>query len=372
MIPVEVAAHTPIGLEAVTAAELNGLGLEVVRVRENEGLVEWRGSPSDVAAANLVLRTAERITLVLDHFRALHFPELRRKAAAIEWERWIGPADAVALRVTSKRSKLYHERGIAERVAGAISDRLGREVAIVSGEELDDPAAHAQLVLVRVFKDEVTIRLDTSGTRLHRRGYRQATAKAPLRETLAAAMLAASGWRPGNALVDPFCGAGTIPIEAALWARGFAPGRRRGFRFERWPEAIARPELESPAPSDAPIVGSDREAGAIDASTSNAARAGVEEHVTFLRRTLSQCEPPVGASTGWIVTNPPYAVRTDRGDDVHALYETLGRVLREPFDGWRCTMLCAEASHARATGLQWEHAATVSNGGLRVAVLHLV
>ena len=127
-------AHCPIGLERITAAELAGLGLRVAAAREDEGRVEWTGSLADVAAANLVSRTAERITLTLGRFRAMHFPELRRKAAQFEWERWIGPEDRVALRITSKRSKLYHERAIGERVAGAIGDRLGRTVELASGE----------------------------------------------------------------------------------------------------------------------------------------------------------------------------------------------------------------------------------------------
>lgn len=364
-------AHCPIGLEDVTAAELAGLGLHVDTARPNEGRVEWTGSLADVAAANLVSRTAERITLTLGSFRALHFPELRRKASQIEWERWIGPTDRVALRVTSKRSKLYHERAIAERLAGAIGDRVGRAIAVASGDELDDPAADVQLVLVRVFKDEATVRLDTSGPRLHRRGYRQATAKAPVRETLAASILAASGWRPGHALVDPFCGAGTFPIEAALWSDGIAPGAQRSFRFERWPQAVARPELVAPESTAAtPLVGSDRDAGAIEASRANAARAGVT--VEFVQRALSEAEAPAGASTGWIVTNPPYALRTDAGGDMRDLYGAFGQILRDRFAGWHCTMMCADEAFARATGVAWDVGALVSNGGVRVRLLHRV
>ena len=368
----DLVAHAPIGLEDVTASELAGLGLRVERVGTNEGRVEWTGSLADVAAANLVLRTAERITLALGRFRALHFAELRRKAAGLEWERWIGPDDRVALRVTSKRSKLYHERAIGDRVAGAIGDRLGHEIEIVAGAALDDPDAGVQLVLVRVFRDEVAVRIDTSGPRLHRRGYRQQTAKAPVRETLAAALLAASGWRPGEALVDPFCGAGTFPIEAALWARGVAPGTERSFRFEHWPQPVLRPELVAPAPAAAPIAGSDRDAGAIEASRANAVRAGVDGAVEFTRRTVSEVELPDGASSGWIVTNPPYDVRTEAGGDVRDLYGAFGQVLRERFAGWRCTMMCADDAFARATAIDWDVGPLVSNGGVRVRVLHRV
>ena len=364
-------AHCPIGLEDVTAAELNGLGLRVEAAPAGEGRVEWTGSLGDVAAANLVLRTAERITLALGRFRCLHFPELRRKAAQLEWERWIGPDDAVVLRVTSKRSKLYHERAIAERIAGAIGDRLGREVDVLPGDAIDDPETRAQLVLVRLFRDEATLRIDSSGPRLHRRGYRLATAKAPVRETLAASILAASGWRPGHALVDPFCGAGTFPIEAALWASGRAPGFARGFRFERWPQAVERPELVAPDDTPTvPIVGSDRDAGAIEASVANAARAEVD--VDFVRRNLSEAIPPDGATPGWIVTNPPYALRTASEGDVRDLYGAFGQILRGPFAAWRCTMMCADPAFARATGLDWDAGPLVDNGGVRVRILHRV
>lgn len=365
-----LAAHCPIGLEAVTASELAGLGLRVERVRENHGVVDWTGSLADVAAANLVLRTAERITLRLEPFRAVHFAELRRKAANVEWERWIDDDDAVIVRVTSRRSKLYHERGVAERVAGAIEDRLGRTVEVAPADTLDDPDARVQLLVVRVQNDRVTLRLDTSGPRLHRRGYRQATAKAPLRETLAASILAWSGWRPGHALVDPFCGSGTIPIEAALWAAGIAPGAGRSFRFERWPDPVQRPELVPPDElPTAPIRGSDREEGAIRAARANAERAGIAPE--FVQCPVADCEPPPVDAPGWIVTNPPYARRTARGDDPLRPFAEFGEVVRSRFAGWHCTMLCPDEDSARATGLPFEVGPMVSNGGIRVRVLHL-
>ena len=378
-------ANTPLGLEQIAAEEMHELGLQVDSLHVDEGLVEWRGEFGDVIRANRELRTVERIAVTAGEVRALHFSELRKKAAQIPWETWIDGERAVALRVTSRGSKLYHERGIAERMAGAIGDRLGRAIEVKALGDLDDPSADVQLVIVRMEHNVAVVRMDRSGERLHRRGYRLATAKAPLRETLAAAILRASGWRPGHALVDPFCGSGTFAIEAAQWSAGIAPGGQRHFAWERWPSAVGssraietakrtHPDAPiapiAPLAPLAPILASDREAGALTASRSNAERAGVLDRIEFSQRTVSHCEPPAGAPAGWIVTNPPYARRTDGGADPHRLYETFGAILRERFAGWRCTMLSAEDSYAQATGITWEIGPWINNGGIRVRLLH--
>lgn len=372
-------ANTPLGLEQNSAEEMHELGLQIDSVHVDVGLVEWRGELSDVIRANRELRTVERIAVTAGEVRAFHFSELRKKAAQIPWETWIDGERAVALRVTSRGSKLYHERGIAERIAGAIGDRLGRAIDVKALGDLDDPSADVQLVIVRMEHNVAVVRMDSSGERLHRRGYRLATAKAPLRETLAASILRASGWRPGHALVDPFCGSGTFAIEAAQWSAGIAPGGRRHFAWERWPITAGSPNAIEAAKATthedlhaphAPILASDREAGALTAARSNAERAGVLDRIGFAQRTVSHCEPPAGVRSGWIVTNPPYARRTDRGADPHRLYETFGAILRERFAGWRCTMLSAEDSYAQATGVTWEIGPWINNGGIRVRLLH--
>jgi len=193
-----------------------------------------------IARANLWMRTASRVIVRIAEFRARTFFELERHARKIAWERVLQPGQPVAMRVTCKKSKLYHTDAVAERLAASIERRLGAESRLQASEgsvddepERDTPAE--QLFVVRMFKDECTVSADTSGALLHLRGYRQALAKAPLRETLAAGLLMGSGWTGQTHLTDPMCGSGTIPIEGALMARRMAPGIKRRFSFLEWP-----------------------------------------------------------------------------------------------------------------------------------------
>jgi putative N6-adenine-specific DNA methylase len=217
------------------------------------------------------------------------------------------------------------------------------------------------------------VSIDSSGELLHQRGYRKSAGKAPLRETLAAGMLLASGWDRESPLADPFCGSGTIPIEAALLARNLAPGRGRHFACQDWPgfpsELTARllAEAESKAkPAAPPILGSDRDAGAIESAAANAEAAGVGRDIVFSRRAVSDLEPPGGI--GWIVCNPPYGVRLRGGGDLRDLYARLGDVLRRRCPGWRVALLCADARLIRASGLPLEPGARWRNGGLAVSL----
>ena len=232
------------GLEPFLRQELSEVGPDAARSPrsriiparpggEESGGVAFEAGMTDMLRANLHLRSANRILLRLGDFYAGTFSELRSRAAKLPWEQYIKPGQTVALRVTCHKSKLYHSGGVAERVAGAIQDRLGKPVQVVKFDEDLNPVP--QLVVVRLFLDQCEISLDTSGALLHRRGYRLETAKAPLRETLAAALLLASGWDGTAALIDPFCGSGTIPIEAALMAGRIAPGKKRNFAFMGWP-----------------------------------------------------------------------------------------------------------------------------------------
>jgi putative N6-adenine-specific DNA methylase len=207
------------------------------------------------------------------------------------------------------------------------------------------------------------------------RGYRLATAKAPLRETLAAAVVLGSGWDRMSPLVDPMCGAGTIPIEAALLARAMAPGRGRHFAFEQWPDHDARlwGEIRAQAEeqvllrSAGPIQGSDRDAGAITASESNAARAGVAGDVVFHQAAMSALEPPAG--TGWVVTNPPYGVRVGEADKLRDLFARFGQVLRARCAGWQVAMLSGNRALEAQLGLALEDRFRTSNGGIPVRLV---
>jgi putative N6-adenine-specific DNA methylase len=225
-------------------------------------------------------------------------------------------------------------------------------------------------------RDLCTVSADSSGALLHRRGYRQATAKAPLRETIAAAMLAASEWDESSPLVDPLCGSGTIPIEGALRARQIAPGAQRQFAMERWPTVSStlgkrvRAELGERAQprTEAIIVGSDRDAGAITAAMSNAERAEVSTDITFAVRSLSAATFPASAR-GWIVTNPPYGIRVGEEDRVRDLWAQLGNVLRERVPGWRLALLSPDVALERQLRIPLRAVATTSNGGIPVRLM---
>jgi putative N6-adenine-specific DNA methylase len=266
----------------------------------------------------------------------------------------------------------------------AIGESASRVIE-TSAEGFNDEQADAeigeeasQLFIVRIVHDEVEVSADSSGELLHRRGYRKEIAKAPLRETLAAAMILASGWRKSEPLLDPMCGSGTIPIEAALLARGIAPGLQRKFQFMNWPtfdESLWNERLEkarsSITHSTEVIRGSDRDAGAIHAAGRNAERAGVADTIEFSTQAVSgsiaQLED-VAKGTGWILTNPPYGVRMGESDDLRNLYARLGTELRTK-QGWRAGILTSDAALIRQTRLSLVPRFSTSNGGIPVSFL---
>jgi putative N6-adenine-specific DNA methylase len=361
-------AVTAPGLESLTAGELQQLDLVPSGVEP--GGLPFEGSLVDVARANLWLRTASRVLVRLGAFHVRALGELERKAGHLPWQDWLPPGARVKVRVTSRKSRLFHEKAVAERVTRA----TGAGAAASRSESEETEGLGAQLIIVRLYRDQATISLDSSGALLHRRGYRQETAKAPLRETLAAGLLLAAGWQATEPLVDPFCGSGTIPIEAALLARRHPPGLDRDFAFRHWPawdEAewrsltdAARSAILPRAP--APIIGADRDPGAIRAARGNAERAGVQDDVEFRCEALSRLVPPPTA--GHVVTNPPYGVRVGERRTLRDLYARLGRVARERLPGWQLTLLLPGAPLERETGLVFSEALRTRHGGLLVRV----
>jgi putative N6-adenine-specific DNA methylase len=371
------------GLETFTARELGELGLrtggagpsasgESVAMDEGEGAggVDFRGALADLYRANLHLRTASRVWIQLGSFFADTFSDLGRRAKRLAWEDYLKPGLPVALRVSCARSKLFHSGAVAERIRESIGARLG-QIPPPGKIREDAEDESAQMVMVRLLENRCTISLDSSGALLHRRGYRLATAKAPLRETLAAGMLMASGWDRKSPLLDPFCGAGTIPIEAALMARKIAPGLRRHFAFMNWPnfdeglwENQRSGGRENWRESPPRILASDRDAGAIQGARANAERAGVADGIEFSCRALSSVDPPRGP--GWVVTNPPYGVRLGVSEDLFKLYTRLGRVLRMKCPGWRVTMLGKSIQLLSAAGLSFDLGISTRNGGVKV------
>jgi putative N6-adenine-specific DNA methylase len=361
------------GLEAIVETELRALGMSDARA--DAGGVAFTGGHEAVYRANLHLRTASRVIARVAEFGARGFPELVRHGKRLPWERFLDAERPVQLRVTCHKSRLYHSDAVRERVAEAIAARLGVETLRESRPGGEDETSDAQLVVVRMAHDRCLLSADTSGMLLHRRGYREATAKAPIRETLAAALLIAAEWRTGSPMVDPFCGSGTVAIEAALMARRIAPGLRRRFAFMDWPDFDGAPwkglhrEAENAIlpRAPAPIHGSDRDAGAVEAARANGARAGVDSDIAFERRALSAIEPPSGP--GWICTNPPYGVRVSERAELRNLYAQLGNVLRAKCAGWELAMFSVDARLERATRLKVRPVLRTVNGGIPVRVV---
>jgi putative N6-adenine-specific DNA methylase len=368
-----------VGLEPLLVGELRALSaerrIEVGAVQP--GGVEFRADRSGLYLANLHLRTASRVLVRIGSFHASAFHELERRARRVPWETLVSPGSTVEFRVSARKSRLYHQDAIAQRLLAAVAERVpGTHAASpLSADREDAPSAAALRVGVRFFRDECTLSADSSGELLHRRGYRLATAKAPLRETLAAAMLLASGWDGSTPLMDPMCGSGTIPIEGALIARRIPPGVRRRFAFEEWPtfdpdlwlrvREAAAGRILSAAP--APILGSDRDQGAILAALANAERAGVDGDVDLRRAAVSAIEPPRHA--GWLVTNPPYGIRVGERKRLRNLYAQLGNVARRRCLGWRIAFLSTHPELEGQTGIQLERLFGTFNGGIRVSLV---
>lgn len=362
------------GLEPLLKAELEQLGIR--RPMVDVGGVVFDATTRQLYSANINSRLAGKVTVRLGQFKAAGWPELEAGVRALPWDTVLRPQTPVRLRITSHASGLYHEDAIADRLFPSLDRLIG---GIRRAEETDDDQ-DVQEFVVRFARDQVTIAADASGVLLHRRGYRQAVAKAPLRETLAAAMLAGTGWDGTTPLIDPCCGSGTIAIEAAMLARRIAPGLERRFAFEQWPSfeggtlASVRGEAKARILTHAtvPILASDRDAGAIAAATSNADRAGVAADITFARQAVSAVTPPAGAGPGLLITNPPYGGRIGAGSadaDLRDLYAVLGRVARASLPGWQVAWLGAEPQLDRQLGLNEREIWRTTNGGIPVRLL---
>ncbi len=361
---------TPPGVEEITAGECRDLGLTVDGTEP--GGVGIRTDSRGLFLANLHLRTASRILVRIGEFHAATFYQLEDRLAALPWSRVLPKGVPVSLRVTSRTSRLYHQRGIAERVAGVLA-KVDSGWTVVPGSEVEESAS--QLVLVRMSHDRCQVRVDSSGVNLHRRGYRSEGGEAPVRETIAAALLMASGWSGTTPLLDPMSGSGTFPIEAALIARRIPPGLNRSFACERWPghdpALAARVREEARAGilprATAPIMGGDRSVTALAAAERNAERAGVAEDVTWRRADLRDWR---GSSSGsLIVSNPPYGVRVGRPEALRGVHAELGELARSARPGAPgLALLTPETATAvsRVSGVALRSAFLTSNGGIRV------
>ncbi len=305
---------------------------------------------------------------------AREFSRLRHALSRLPWERFVAADTAVKISASASHCRLYHTGALAETAALAIADR-------VKGWQVDRAAPPGQeplTILLRGVDDTFTASVDSSGERLHRRGWRVETAVAPLRETLAAGLLALCGWNGTTPFCDPMCGAGTIALEACAQALGVAPGLQRPFAFESWPLLDTEPRAAwealraeahaavRPHPA-APIAASDRDPRAVEIAQRNAARAGFAAHLTFNCADLADVRPP--AAHGLALLNPPYGRRLGHPQAATRLYRDIGRTLRTHFRGWRIGLLAASPAAATASGLRPTATHRLSNGGLPVTLL---
>lgn len=345
----DLLATTAFGLEAVCAREIESLGYEATII--STGRVLFRAGAIGIARANLWLRTADRVLLRVGHFNAPDFEALFQGTMDLAWERWIPPDFAFPVQGRSVRSQLSSVPAVQRTVKKAIVERLRRAHAAQDLPETGDRT----LVEVAILDNTCTITIDTSGVGLHKRGYRDRVGEAALKETLAAGLVLLSVWRSERPLIDPFCGSGTIAIEAALIGRNIAPGRTRDFDSAHWPaipgevwdeaDEEAR-DLERP---DLPVTihASDISADALALARHHASLAGVERSIHFTRRDFAELASK--ADYGCIIANPPYGVRLGEDADVERLYELLPSVLRR-LPTWSHHILTARPDFERTIG----------------------
>lgn len=368
------------GLERILGSELDQMGVPGTEVIE--GGVAFNGDLSLLYNANLSFRTASRVVVRVAEFHADSFHELERRAKRIRWDEYLSRGSRVRFRVTCRKSRLYHSDAIAERFAEAIVQQVGAvDIAPAGPESSEDPdhslAAEgpSQLFIVRLTHDNCVVSVDSSGPLLHRRGYRLAGGKAPVRETLAAAMVIGSGWDRHLPLMDPMCGSGTIAIEAALIARRIPPGLHRSFAFQAWPgydaelwesmKAVAVARVISSA--NGVLLASDRDDGSVKLAQMNASRAGVLTDIDFQSRPISAIDPPPGP--GLIVTNPPYGIRVGERGPLRNLYAQLGKVLKEKAKGYTVALLSADTALESMLRLPLEEVFRTRNGGIPVRLM---
>ena len=354
-------AVSPPGLEEITSEELKRLGITGKLMK---GGVEFKGKLIDIYRCNLWLRTANRILVRVARFKATTFRELVERISRYPWEIYINEKTPIKIRVTSRRSKLYHTKAIAERIIEGISKRVKFTPVLAQTEE------EGESLIVRVEKDFFTVSVNSSGTMLYKRGYRKDVGEAPLRETFAAAMLLIAGYNGEKPLIDPFCGSGTIPIEAALICTNTPPGMYRGFAFESW--RIHSPslweEVKEEAKSkmkgcSAPIYGFDLNPKVLKSAAENASRAKMNSFITFKRASF----PSLKMEEAYIVTNPPYGIRIPI-KDTENLYRKLGNWVRQNFKRAKVVLLSPLPQYVKATKLPLKRITSFSHGGIRVGV----
>lgn len=354
------------GLEAVLKREIYDLGYEITKVED--GRVTFEGDEEAICRANIFLRMAERVMIQVGRFKATTFEELFQGIKNLPWEEYI-PEDGKfwVKKASSINSKLFSPSDIQSIAKKAMVERMKQKYHKEWFKE--DGAAYP----VRIFllKDEVTVALDTSGDSLHKRGYRTMTSKAPLTETLAASLIMLTPWRKDRILVDPFCGSGTFPIEAAMIAANVAPGMNRDFTAEEWTNLIdrklwyecvkeAEDMIDTTVKVD--IQGYDIDGDVIKAARENAKRAGVEHMIHFQQRAVADLSHP--KKYGFIITNPPYGERLEDKADLPELYTQIGQAYQR-LDSWSMFLITSYTDTEKYIGRKADKNRKIYNGMLK-------
>ena len=354
------------GMEAVTKREIYDLGYEITRVED--GRITFEGDAEAICRANVFLRSAERVLLLVGRFKATTFEELFQGIKALPWEEYI-PQDGKfwVKKASSIKSKLFSPSDIQSIAKKAMVERM-KQVYKTDWFKEDGAEYPIRIFLL---KDEVTVALDTSGDSLHKRGYRLATSKAPITETLAAALIMLTPWRKDRILVDPFCGSGTFPIEAAMMAANIAPGMNREFTAESWTNIIPKQlwydtvqEAEDLIDKDitVDIQGYDLDGEVVKAARENARRAGVDHLIHFQQRDVAKMRHP--KKYGFIITNPPYGERLEDKADLPDLYTTIGEVYKN-LDAWSMYMITSYEDAERYVGRKADKNRKIYNGMIK-------
>ena len=362
----ECIAPCHFGLEAVLKREIIELGYEITSVED--GRVTFIGDAEAVCRANVFLRTAERILIKVGQFHAETFDELFEGTKALPWEEYL-PQNAKfwVAKAASVKSKLCSPSDIQSIMKKAMVERMRRDYRVNWFPEDGD----AFPIRVFLHKDEVTVSLDTTGESLHKRGYRKLTAKAPIAENLAAALIMLTPWNKTRILVDPFCGSGTIPIEAAMMAANMAPGMNRSFLAESWTHIISRKEWYACMDEAAELVdfsqmpdiqGYDIDDEMVRIARENAKLAGVEQYIHFQRRGIEALSHP--KKYGFIITNPPYGERLEDKNTIASIYRTLGERYRQ-LDSWSLYMITSYEDAQQMIGRKADKNRKIYNGMLK-------
>ena len=361
----QLIAVTTFGLEAVVSRELKQLGFE--KQTTEDGKVTFEAEADAIARTNLWLRSADRVLIQVGQFEALDFGELFDRTNALPWEDWLPENAYFPVRGKSVRSQLHSTPDCQAIVKKAIVERLKQRYKKVWFEE-NGPN---YTIEISMLKDRATLTIDTTGPGLHKRGYRKHAGEAPLKETLAAAMIQLSYWNSGRMLLDPFCGSGTIPIEAAMIGRRIAPGLHRTFIAEEWPlltpnvwQQARTQARDSILPKiDAPIVGSDIDESIIKLAQHHAHLAGVPNDIRFEHRDFAKMSSSDLLPFGCLIANPPYGERLGEIEEAEALYDRLGLFCNR-LNAWSMYVLTSHKEFERLFGKRCERRRKLFNGGI--------